>query len=335
MQTIISKIKERAKKEKKKIVLPESEDVRVLKAASIVSLENIAEIILIGDKNKIKEICIKENIDLTKVQIVNPVTSEYTNEFANKLYELRKAKGMTEEKANELVHDYIHFGVMMVKENIADGLVCGACHSTADTLRPALQIVKTRKDAKCVSAFFIMEMSNSDYRDAYIFADSGLIEFPTEEQRAEIAIQSAESCKLLLEEEPCIAMLSYSTKGSAKSDSIDSVNKSLEMVRSSRPDLDIDGELQVDAAVDKKVASLKAPDSKVAGNANVFVFPDLNAGNIGYKLVQRFGHANAYGPVTQGLAKPINDLSRGCVPEDIVGVIAITSLQCEENEKCE
>ena len=335
MQTIISKIKERAKKEKKKIVLPESEDVRVLKAASIASLENIAEIILIGDKNKIKEICIKENIDLTKVQIVNPVTSEYTNEFANKLYELRKAKGMTEEKANELVHDYIHFGVMMVKENLADGLVCGACHSTADTLRPALQIVKTRKDAKCVSAFFIMEMSNSDYRDAYIFADSGLIEFPTEEQRAEIAIQSAESCKLLLEEEPCIAMLSYSTKGSAKSDSIDSVNKSLEMVRSSRPDLDIDGELQVDAAVDKKVASLKAPDSKVAGNANVFVFPDLNAGNIGYKLVQRFGHANAYGPVTQGLAKPINDLSRGCVPEDIVGVIAITSLQCKANEKCE
>ena len=335
MQTIISKIKERAKKEKKKIVLPESEDVRVLKAASIASLENIAEIILIGDKNKIKEICIKENIDLTKVQIVNPVTSEYTNEFANKLYELRKAKGMTEEKANELMHDYIHFGVMMVKENIADGLVCGACHSTADTLRPALQIVKARKGAKCVSAFFIMEMSNSDYRDAYIFADSGLIEFPTEEQRAEIAIQSAESCKLLLEEEPCIAMLSYSTKGSAKSDSIDSVNKSLEMVRSSRPDLDIDGELQVDAAVDKKVASLKAPDSKVAGNANVFVFPDLNAGNIGYKLVQRFGHANAYGPVTQGLAKPINDLSRGCVPEDIVGVIAITSLQCKANEKCE
>lgn len=335
MQTIISKIKERAKKEKKKIVLPESEDVRVLKAASIASLENIAEIILIGDKNKIKEICIKENIDLTKVQIVNPVTSEYTNEFANKLYELRKAKGMTEEKANELVHDYIYFGVMMVKENIADGLVCGACHSTADTLRPALQIVKTRKGAKCVSAFFIMEMANSDYRDSYIFADSGLIEFPTEEQRAEIAIQSAESCKLLLEEEPCIAMLSYSTKGSAKSDSIDSVNKSLEMVKSRRPDLDIDGELQVDAAVDKKVARLKAPDSKVAGNANVFVFPDLNAGNIGYKLVQRFGHANAYGPVTQGLAKPINDLSRGCEPEDIVGVIAITSLQCEENEKCE
>ena len=335
MQTIISKIKERAKKEKKKIVLPESEDVRVLKAVSIASLENIAEIILIGDKNKIKEICIKENIDLTKVQIVNPVTSEYTNEFANKLYELRKAKGMTEKKANELVHDYIHFGVMMVKENLADGLVCGACHSTADTLRPALQIVKARKGAKCVSAFFIMEMSNSDYRDAYIFADSGLIEFPTEEQRAEIAIQSAESCKLLLEEEPCIAMLSYSTKGSAKSDSIDSVNKSLEIVKSRRPDLDIDGELQVDAAVDKKVARLKASDSKVAGNANVFVFPDLNAGNIGYKLVQRFGHANAYGPVTQGLAKPINDLSRGCVPEDIVGVIAITSLQCKANEKCE
>lgn len=332
METIISKIKERAKKSKKVIVLPESEDLRVLKAASVASLEEIANIIVIGNEEKVKENCNSENIDISRVKIVDPETSEYTNGFATKLYELRKAKGMTEEKANELAHDYIYFGVMMVKENLADGLVCGACHSTADTLRPALQIVKTRKDAKCVSAFFIMEMLNSDYRDAYIFADSGLVEFPTEEQRAEIAIQSAESCKLLLEEEAEIAMLSYSTKGSAKSESIDSVRASMEMVKERRPDLKIDGELQVDAAVDKEVASLKAKDSTVAGHANVFVFPDLNAGNIGYKLVQRFAKANAYGPITQGLAKPINDLSRGCNAEDVVGVIAITAVQCEADK---
>lgn len=327
METVISRIKERARNNIKKIVLPESEDVRVLKAASMATSEKVAEIIIVGDKAKIDEVCLKENIDLSGVEIINPAESELTEGFAKKLYELRKEKGMTEEKANELVHDYIHFGVMMVKEDLADGLVCGACHSTADTLRPALQIVKTRKDAKCVSAFFIMEIPNSNYKDAYIFADSGLVEFPTDEQRAEIAIQSSESCKLLLGEEAKIAMLSYSTKGSAKSDSVESVKNSLNIVRERRPDIKIDGELQLDAAVDKTVASLKAPESDVAGDANVFVFPDLNAGNIGYKLVQRFAKANAYGPITQGLAKPINDLSRGCIAEDIVGVIAITAVQ--------
>jgi len=327
METVISRIKERAKNNIKRIVLPESEDVRVLKAASMAMEEKIADIIVVGDKNKIDEMCKKENIDLTGVEIIDPVNSEFTERFAKKLYELRKEKGMIEEKANELVHDYIHFGVMMIKEDLADGLVCGACHSTADTLRPALQIVKTKKDAKCVSAFFIMEIPNSNYKDAYIFADSGLVEFPTDEQRAEIAIQSSESCKLLLGEEAKIAMLSYSTKGSAKSDSVESVKNSLNMVRERRPDIKIDGELQLDAAVDKTVASLKAPGSEVAGDANVFIFPDLNAGNIGYKLVQRFAKANAYGPITQGLAKPINDLSRGCIAEDIVGVIAITAVQ--------
>ena len=330
METVISKIKERAKENIKTIVLPESEDVRVLRAASIAAIGKIASIILIGDENKIKDTCLKENIDLSEVQIVNPKTFECTDDFANKLYELRKEKGMTEEKAKELMNNYIYFGVMMLKLEYADGLVCGACHSTADTLRPALQIIKTKKDAKCVSAFFIMEILNSDYKNAYIFADSGLVEFPTDEQRAEIAIESNESCKLLLETEPKIAMLSYSTKGSAASESIDSVNRSLDMVKQRRPDIVIDGELQVDAAVDKTVASLKAPESQVAGDANVFIFPDLNAGNIGYKLVQRFGHANAYGPITQGLAKPINDLSRGCNVEDIVGVIAITAVQASK-----
>ena len=332
MGTIISSIKSRAKEDIKTIVLPESEDLRVLQAASIASKEKIAKIILIGDENAIKDKCSLNKIDLSNVKIINPEKYDNISELEDKLYELRKEKGMTREMAKKLMQDYIYFGVMLVKMGYADGLVSGACHSTADTLRPALQIIKTRKDAKCVSAFFIMELENSNYRNAYIFADSGLIEFPTEEQRAEIAIQANDSFKLLLGEKAKIAMLSYSTKGSAKSDSIDSVNKSLEIVKNARPDIEIDGELQVDAAVDKTVASLKAPESKVAGNANVFVFPDLNAGNIGYKLVQRFGHANAYGPITQGLAKPINDLSRGCTSEDIVGVIAITAVQASKND---
>ena len=327
METVISKIKERAKTDIKTIVLPESEDIRVLKAAEMATREGIANIIVIGNEDKVKESCNKENIDLSGVKIVDPETSENFDEFSAKLYELRKEKGLTEEKAKELTKDYIYFGVMMIKMGHADGLVCGASHSTADTLRPALQIVKTKKDAKCVSAFFIMELMNSNYKNAYIFADSGLVEFPTDEQRAEIAIQSSESCELLLEEEAKVAMLSYSTMGSAKSDSVDSVVNSMNIVKQRRPDIKIDGELQVDAAVDKSVANLKAPNSTVAGDANVFVFPDLNAGNIGYKLVQRFAGANAYGPITQGLAKPINDLSRGCVAEDIVGVIAITAVQ--------
>ena len=332
METVISRIKERAKKNVKTIVLPESEDTRVLKAAEMATKEKIANIIVIGNEQKVNETCKKENIDLTGVKIVDPQTAECFNEYANMLYELRKEKGLTEEKAKELAKDYIYFGVMMIKKGHADGLVCGASHSTADTLRPALQIVKTKKDAKCVSAFFIMELMNSNYKNAYIFADSGLVEFPTDEQRAEIAIQSSESCKLLLEEEAKVAMLSYSTMGSAKSDSVDSVINSMNIVKQRRPDIKIDGELQVDAAVDKGVASLKAPRSEVAGDANVFVFPDLNAGNIGYKLVQRFGGANAYGPITQGLAKPINDLSRGCIAEDIVGVIAITAVQASAQE---
>lgn len=330
---VISRIINIAKENKKRIVLPESEDIRVLKAAKLAADDDIADIIVIGNENDIRDLCKKEDIEMPyeKILIVDPKTFGKREEYQSKLYELRKEKGMTLEKATELMDDYIYFGVMMVKMNDADGLVSGACHSTADTLRPALQIIKTSKKSKIVSAFFMMELENSPYKDAYIFADSGLVEFPNEEERAEIAIESSKSCKLLLGEEPCVALLSYSTKGSASSESIDSVRKTLEIVKNKMPELLIDGELQVDAAIDKDVGNLKCPGSKVSGNANVFVFPDLNAGNIGYKLVQRFGHANAYGPITQGLAAPVNDLSRGCVPEDIVGVIAITAVQAGNN----
>ena len=330
---VISRIIELAKKDKKTIILPESEDIRVLEAAKLAANNDIANIIVIGNYKVIEKKCIENNMDFPfdKIEIVNPITFERRKEYEDKLYDIRKEKGMTEKQAHKLMDNYIYFGVMMIKMGDADGLVSGACHSSADTLRPALQIIKTSENAKIVSAFFMMELENSSYKDAYIFADSGLVEFPNDEERAEIAIESSESCKLLLGEEPCIAMISYSTKGSAKSESIDSVNRSLEIVKTRRPDIKIDGELQVDAAIDKEVAKLKCPQSTVAGNANVFVFPDLNAGNIGYKLVQRFGHAKAYGPITQGLAAPINDLSRGCTAEDILGVIAITSVQAGNN----
>jgi phosphate acetyltransferase len=215
----------------------------------------------------------------------------------------------------------------MVKFGHADGLVCGAIHSTADTLRPALQIVKTRPGAKCVSSCVLLEVPDSRYEKEYIFADCGLIQKPTVEELSEIAIASNDTYKQLIGETPKLAMLSYSTYGSAKAEEIDTVKAALELVKEKRKDIIIDGELQLDAALDKNVAKLKAPGSKVAGEANVLIFPNLEAGNIGYKLVERLGNGTAYGPITQGLAKPINDLSRGCKAKDIVGAIAITAVQ--------
>ena len=218
---------------------------------------------------------------------------------------------------------------MLVKEGFADGVVSGACHSTANTLRPALQIIKTKKDAKIVSTFFLMEIPNCDYQEngLYLFADCGLMQNPTSEELASIAIDSAKSFETLTGETAYVAMLSHSTKGSAKHNDVDKVVKATQLAQEEKPDLFLDGELQLDAAIVPSVAELKAKDSKVAGKANVLIFPDLDAGNIGYKLVQRFAHADAYGPVTQGMASPVNDLSRGCLVNDIVGTVAITAVQ--------
>lgn len=323
----INNIIERAKENKRRIVLPESMDIRVLKAASIASIEEIAEIILIGNKSEFMKNVIDENIDLSKVLVVDPVTSPNRKKYIESLYVARASKGMTMEEAAKLIDNYTYFATMMVKEGDADGLVSGACHSTSDTLRPALQVIKGREPGATISSFFLMEIPNSPYKSAYIFSDCGLIEFPTEVQLSEIAIAANDSYKTLVGGTPKVAMLSYSTKGSAKSDNIDKTNRAIEMVKQKREDIIIDGELQVDSAVDMTVAAQKTKDSPVAGDANVLVFPDLNSGNISYKLVQRFGRAKAYGPITQGLARPVNDLSRGCVVEDIVGVIAITSVQ--------
>ncbi len=327
---IIDRLKQRAKENKKTIVLPETMDIRVLEAAEIVLKEEIANIILVGDPKEIKKQ--NPNLNLDNAKIINPNTDELTEKFINDLYELRKEKGLTKEQAKELLlTDNMYYACMLVKEGLADGAVSGACHSTANTLRPALQILKTKKDVDLVSAFFLMEVPNCEYgsNGTFIFADSGLVQNPNPQELATIAKTSADSFELLVEKEPLIAMLSHSTKGSAHHADVDKVISATNIAKEKYKDYMIDGELQLDAAIVPEVAKSKAPDSKVAGHANVLIFPDLDAGNIGYKLVQRLAKAEAYGPITQGIAKPVNDLSRGCSKEDIVGVVAITAVQAK------
>lgn len=327
----IEKIIEKAKKDLKKIVLPESNDVRILKAAEIVSKEKIALPVVIGDETDILRLAQRENIDLSQVEIINPLTSERYNNYVQLLYELRKSKGMTLEQANTLVKDYVYFGMCMVKNGDADGLVSGAIHSTADTLRPALQIIKAKDPKKIVSSFFLMNIKSGKRRGEYIFSDCGLNENPSSEELVNICLDSANTCRQLLEEEPVLAMLSYSTYGSAKSESIDKVKNAKFMLDHMQVDFEYDGELQVDAALEPEVAKIKAPSCKISGRPNVLIFPNIEAGNIGYKLVERFAEADAIGPITQGLAMPINDLSRGCKVYDIVTAVAITSVQADKN----
>ena len=328
--SFIENIKIRAKSKKMKIVLPESMDKRVMEAAAIASNEGIADIIIIGKDEVLKESA--KGFDISKATIIDPDTSEITEELINKLVEIRKNKGLTYDEAKKyLLTDYMYYACMLVKTGRADGVVSGACHSTANTLRPALQIIKTKPGVLLVSAFFLMVVPNCEYgtNGTFIFADAGLEQNPTPERLAAIAGSSAESFKLLVQNEPIVAMLSHSTKGSAKHADVDKVVEATRIAKTNFPQFKIDGELQLDAAIVPSVAASKAPDSEVAGHANVLVFPDLDAGNIGYKLVQRLAKAEAYGPITQGIAAPINDLSRGCSAEDVVGVIAITAVQAQ------
>ena len=333
--SFIEEVKKRAKNELKTIVLPESEDKRVLEAASKVTKQGFAKIILLGKKDKIEQDSKKFGIDLNGVEIVDIETSDKKEEYINKLYELRKAKGMTLEEASKLIEEPIYYGMMMLKDETAnaDGLVSGAAHSTANTLRPALQILKTKPGTKLVSAFFIMCVPNCEYGEngIFIFGDSGLNQNPTAEELSEIAISSAESFKTLVQKEPKVAMLSYSTYGSAKSELTEKVIEATNLVRKKKKDLLVDGELQLDAAIVPEISKSKSPGSPIGGNANVLIFPDLNAGNIGYKLVQRLAKAEAYGPLCQGIAMPVNDLSRGCSSDDIAGVVAITAVQAQNN----
>ena len=328
--SFIESIKDRAKNSIKRIVLPEGTDIRVLKAANIAKSEGFAEPILVGNTENINRIAGENGIDISGIAIEDPITSGRAEEYADKLYELRKEKGMTIEKARELMNDEVHYGMMMVKNEDADGLVSGAIHSTSDTLRPALQILKTAPGTKLVSAFFVMVVPNCEYSiddGVFIFGDSGLNENPNAEQLAEIAKSSSESYTLLTGKESRVGMLSYSTKGSAHSELTDKVIEATRILHETYPEVKADGELQLDAAIVPSVASSKAPGSNVAGTCNTLIFPDLDAGNIGYKLVQRLAKAEAYGPLCQGIAKPVNDLSRGCSAEDIAGVIAITAVQ--------
>lgn len=327
----IQTIKERAKKEIKNIVLPEASDIRVIEAAAKVQKEEFANIILIGDEELIKNKAKENNLDISKANIINPKTSDKTKIYAEELYNLRKAKGMTLEQATELVLDEVYFGMMMVKLNEADGLVSGAIHSTSDTLRPALQILKTAPGTKLVSAFFLMVVPNCEFGEngVFVFGDCGLNENPNSEQLAEIAYSSSRSFEQLVGKESKVAMLSYSTMGSAKSELTQKVIDATNIVKSNYPELKVDGEMQLDAAIVPSVGKSKAPNSDIAGNANTLIFPDLNAGNIGYKLTQRLAKAEAYGPLCQGIAKPVNDLSRGCSSDDIVGVVAITAVQAQ------
>lgn len=330
---ILEKIVDKAKQDIKTIVLPESQDERVLKAANLLVKEKIANIILIGKESDILKKCNEIDIELDEnVRIVNPYEFEKIDIYANKLYEIRCAKGMTLEEAKEKILDYVYFANMMVYFDDADGVVSGAIHSTADTLRPALQIIKTKDGLNTVSSFFLMETSNKDLgcEGVFVFSDCGLIEFPTEEQLEDIANSSVESFRNLVGDEPKVAFLSYSTFGSAKGEKIDKIKNVINSLRTKNVDYDFDGEMQLDAAIIKEVAKLKAPNSKVAGNANILIFPNLEAGNIGYKIAQRFGDMLALGPVTQGLRKPINDLSRGCNVEDIIGTVAITCVQASK-----
>lgn len=325
----LEQISERAKSDIKTIVLPESSDIRTIKAAAMVQEKGIAKIVLVGKENDIKKLA--GELDISKARIIDPETSPDFEKYADAFYELRKAKGMTPEKAREVIKDELYWGVMMVKMGDADGMVSGAIHSTADTLRPALQILKTAPGTKLVSAFFVMVVPDCEYgsNGTFIYADSGLVENPNADELSEIALSSAKSFKNLVQAEPVVAMLSYSSYGSAKSELTQKVIDATKLAKEKAPELLLDGELQADAAIVPSVGASKAKGSPVAGKANVLVFPDLNCGNIAYKLTQRLAKAEAYGPITQGIAKPVNDLSRGCSAEDIVGVVAITAVQAQ------
>jgi phosphate acetyltransferase len=328
----IEEIKARAKQDIKTIVLPETRDKRTLIAAAQVLKEGTANIVMVGDEEKIMDGAHWLDVELDGITVVNPETSPKLDEYVELLYEIRKAKGMTMESAREqLLSNHIMFGVMMVKAKDADGMVAGCCHATADVLRPSLQVLKTAPGTELVSGFFILDVPNCEYGEhgTFLFADCGLNQDPDAQEMAAIAHSSSKSFRNLVGGKPIIAMLSHSTKGSAKHPLVDKVVEATRIAKEKYPQLVIDGELQSDAAIVPEVAKSKAPGSEVAGNANVLVFPNLDCGNISYKLVQRLAKAEAYGPMLQGLSSPVNDLSRGCSAEDIVGVIALTAVQAQ------
>lgn len=326
---LIEEIKAKAKKNNRTIVLPEGTEERTVKAASIITEEGIAKIVLLGDENEIKGVAEKVGADLKGVTLLNPEQAENFDDYVDTLVELRKKKGLTKEDAQALMKNTLYYGSMMVLKGAADGMVAGAQNTTGDVLRPALQIIKTAPGMSVVSGAFIMITDKKEYGEdgIMVFSDCAVNPNPTAGQLAEIAYASAQTAKALVGFEPKVGMLSFSTKGSASHELVDKVVNATKVAQEKYPDLAIDGELQADAAIVPKVGQSKAPGSEVAGKVNVLVFPDLQAGNIGYKLVQRLAGAEAVGPVLQGMAKPVNDLSRGCSVDDIVNTTAITACQ--------
>ena len=330
--SFISEIKAKAKANLKTIVLPETSDVRTLEAASIILREGFAEVILVGEQDEIVARAKDKGFSVEKAEFINPAHTPLLGEFITLFVELRGAKGMTQESAKELLlTNPLYFGTALVRSGKADGMVAGAINATSDVLRAGLQIIGTAKDSKIVSSFFVMVVPNCDFglNGTFVFADCGLVQNPSAEELANIAISSAKSFEALTKATPYVGLLSHSTYGSAKHDDVTKVTQARDIAKSLAPNIAIDGELQLDAAIVPSVGESKAKGSNVAGKANVLVFPDLDSGNIGYKLVQRLAKAEAYGPITQGMAAPINDLSRGCSAEDIVGVVALTALQAQ------
>ena len=327
--TLLESLKEKAKQNPRRIVLAEGEEPRTVKAASLITQEKLAKVVLIGNRGRIDSVAKEQGADVSAIPSIDPETSPSFEEFAETYTRLRQAKGMTIEEARKIMKDTVFYGTMMVYKGEMDGLVSGAVHSTGDTIRPALQTIKTKPGINIVSSSFIMIVPDCDYGDKgmFIFADCAVMPNPTDQELAEIAVASAETGRVLCGMDPRVAMLSFSTYGSAKHDLVDKVKRAAAIAKEKAPGLKIDGELQADAAIIPKVGKSKAPNSIIAGQANVLVFPDLQSGNIAYKLVERLAKAQAIGPILQGIAKPINDLSRGCSVEDIVHLVAITSVQ--------
>ena len=331
MSTFLEQISARAAADLQHIVLPEGSDIRTLKAARAIVDGGIAKVTVLAVASEAEA----SGVSMEGINVIDPATSNSNERYAEALYELRKAKGLTLEDARKLVEGELYHGVMMVHLDEADGMVAGAAHATSDVLRPCLQILKTAPGVALVSAFFVIVVPNCEYGEngTFIFADSGLVQHPSAEEVSEIALSSAASFESLVEATPVVAMLSHSTKGSAKSPSVDKMVEATALAQAKAPELALDGELQLDAAIVASVGESKAPGSSVAGHANVLIFPDLDSGNIAYKLAQRLAKAEAYGPITQGLSKPVNDLSRGASAEDIVGVAAITAVQSQTRKR--